>query len=245
MRKFKKIIILLILGVFFTPSFSICQIPDSSKVKMNRVSIQTGLFHYFFDKAPILNVNYRNGNSSLSHPLKGLFFSSIGIEYSRKINYHNSFSVNFMSFRNSYGKHIEEFPDDYQFDPPKALVLDRWFVTINISYNRTKNISSKIDFIYGGGLNYRNGVESILVNKGWFDLLTESTMKNDFGLNVFTGIDYTPTPWLTLYSKIDFLGLVYLHDKENIEKLRNYPNMPDHYPSRFDLSLRFGIGVNF
>jgi len=246
MRKVKKTIIILILGVFFTPSISFCQIPDTLKEKMNRVSIQTGLFHYFFDKAPILNINYREGPAGPREGLfNQLFINSFGLQYFRKINTKNAVSIEANLFNTFYHKHVDIFPDDYQFDPPEALVLRRDFFSINVNYIRIEKVKPKVKFNFGGGVNYRHGSESILVNKGWFDLLTQGTNKRDFGLNAFAGIDFNPTPWLTLYSKIDFLGLVYLYDKENIEKLRNYPNMPDHYPSRFDLSLRFGIGVNF
>lgn len=246
MRIHNKIIILIILGVLFAPSISFCQIRDSSKVKMNRVSIQTGLFHYFFDKAPILNVNYREGPSGPRDGLfNQLFINSIGLQYFRKVNSKNAISIEANLFNTFYHKHVDIFPDEYQYEPPEALVLRRDFFSLNVNYIRIERLNSKAQFNFGGGVNYRHGSESILVNKGWFDLLTQGTNKRDFGLNAFAGIDYTPISWLTFYSKIDFMGLVYLHDKENIEKLRNYPNMPDHYPSRFDLSLRFGIGVNF
>lgn len=245
MRLHNIIIILLILGVLFAPSISFSQTEDSSKVKMNRVSIQTGLFHYFFDNAPILNVNYLRPKNNSFDPFRGLLFNSTGIKYSHKINRKNSISIEVNSFRNTYSKHSIEFPKTDTYNSPKAKVYERRFVTLNVSYSRIKKFTNTVNFIYGGGVNYRHGTESIIVNKGYIGIHLEGSRKNDFGLNAFTGIDYTPIPWLTLYSKIDFLGLVYLHDKENIERLGNYSNMPDHYPSRFDLSLRFGIGVNF
>lgn len=236
---------MLIPGVFFAPSISFCQVSDSSKLKMNRVSIETGPFHYFFDNAPILNVNYQYNKHSLSNPFKGLFLGSIGIKYKRRINIESALSFEMISFRNNYKKHIEHFPDGDFFNPPKPLVFQRLFTTITINYIRIARISQNLDLNFGAGLNFRNGYERILVNKNGFSNHSEGSVKNDLGLNAFGGIDYTPIPWFTFYSKIDFMGLVYLNDKENIERLGNYSKMPDYYPSRFDLSLRFGIGVNF
>lgn len=245
MRLHNKIIILLILGVLFAPRILFCQIPDSTNKKMNRISIQTGLFHYFFDNAPVLNVNHQHSKSTVQNPFKGLLISSLGMSYRRKINCEHSFSIELMSFRNLYDKHTYVYGDGDFFDPPEALVFQRNFLSTKINYSRLWEINNRINLSSGGGINYRYGSETLIVNKGWFDLLLESTNKRDIGLNIFAGIDFTPFEWLTFYSEIDFLGLVYLNDKENIKKLRKYPNVPDHYPSRFDLSLRFGIGVNF
>ena len=246
MKTFNQIVIILVLGVFFAPSTLFSQIRDSSKIKKNRISIQTGLFHYFFDKAPILNINHRE---TLLGPRKGpfnqLLINSVGLTYLRKFNKNESLSLDLMYFDQVYYKHIVEFPYTSTYNLPESKVYDRRFTTLNVNYSRIKKITNTVDFIYGGGINYRHGSESIIVVKMGHGIHLEASFKNDFGLNTFAGIDYTPIPWLTLYSKIDFMGLVYLHDKKNIERLGNYSSMPNHYPSRFDLSLRFGIGVNF
>jgi|GEM_PF-2014233 len=251
MRLINKVILILSLGVFVIPSDSYGQhsVIDSTKVKKNRISVQMGLFHYFFDNAPILNVNHREFNGK---PRSGLFhqllISSYGLNYQYNINQKNSLSVEIMMFWNLYWGNLETFPESGSNYPPKnvkARVSRRSFTTITLNYSRILELSNQFDFVYGGGINYRRGVESIIVSKNSFEDLLEGTFKNDLGLNAFSGIDYTPLKWLTLYSKLNFMGLVYLHDKEGIETLRNYDNVPDYFPSRFDLSLRFGIGFNF
>lgn len=218
---------------------------DTTSLKMNSISIQVGLFHYFFDKAPILNTSYLHSESTFKHPFKGFFISSVGIKYRRKFNKKNALELEWFSFRNAYKKHLDNFVSSDFFNLPPPLVYQRVFSTFTINYLRIKKVSPKIDFTYGGGINYRNGIEMVIINKGIFDIHVESSKKSDLGINTFIGIDYTPIPWLTLYSKLDFLGLFYLHDKKSLERFNMYSKMPNYYPSRFDLSFRLGIGVNF
>lgn len=40
------------------------------------------------------------------------------------------------------------------------------------------------------------------------------------------------------------IGVLYVHDKEGQGRMSDVYNVP-HYPSRFDLSINFGIGFNF
>lgn len=251
MRLLKTFILILTLGAIIAPSVSYGQQKniDSTEVKKNRILVQMGLFHYFFDNAPILNVNHREFNGE---PRTGLFnqllISSYGLQYDRKINRKNSLSFEVMMFWNLYWGNKETFPVSGPYHPPtntKARVSRRAFTTVTINYSRILKLSKLFNFVYGGGVNYRRGSEAIIVSKNSFEDLLEGTFKNDFGLNTFVGINYTPLKWLTLYTKLDFMGLVYLHDKEGIETLKNYDNVPDYFPSRFDLSLRFGIGFNF
>lgn len=245
MRIIQIFIFFTVLGGIHSPSTVLAQQMDTMNFKMNRISFQTGLFHYFFDKAPILNINYLYPESTLNNPFRGFFISSIGIQYKRRLNKKSALSLEYLSFRNSYTKHLDDFESGDFFNLPPPLVYQRLFSTVTINYLRIQKISSKIDFTYGIGINYRNGVETIIISKGVFDLHLESSRKNDLGINTFVSIDYTPIPWLTLYSKFDFLGLFYLHDKKSVERFKSYSKMPNYYPSRFDLSFRLGIGVNF
>ena len=57
--------------------------PNVVSAQNNRLAIQTGLFHYFFDKTPVLNTNYLDKQRK---PFSGLFYNSLGIQYQRKIN---------------------------------------------------------------------------------------------------------------------------------------------------------------
>jgi hypothetical protein len=57
-------------------------------------------------------------------------------------------------------------------------------------------------------------------------------------------LGYSPKKWLTLYSNIDLLSFVNINDKAMAKELKEVYNSPQ-YPTRFDLSLKFGIGFNF
>lgn len=242
----KVITIITVLGVLSTLSTAFCQEKETESFKKNRISVQSGLFHYFFDNAPILNVNYREFNG-IKRPgvFNQLLISSVGLRYERALNYKNRVGIEIMSFHNNYWKHLDMDIEGDFFNPPEPVALGRRFLTINIDYTNIIWSSNKLSFLIGGGLIYRRGSESIIVNQGKFGPLLEGSFKNDIGLNIFSGIEYTPVKWLTIYSKIDLIGLVYLHDKESIEKLEYYSKMPGHFPSRFDLSFKLGLGVNF
>ena len=230
---------LMILGVLCTPSILFTQ-------TNNRVSIQTGLFHCFFDGSPILNVNYPLKNNKLDI-FNGLFLNSVGLEYSRLITQKSFLAINYLSFRQNYNKHTDTYPI---IEP---IVGWRYFSTVGLSYSRKMELSTKFDFIYGGGVNFRRGEEAIIISRhpiGSFngqtvyELWIENIRRNDIGLNTFVGIDYTPVKWLTLSTKIDFLGFVYIHDKEKAKRLKEVYDSPQ-FPSKYDLSLRFSLGFNF
>lgn len=207
----------------------------------NRISIQTGLFHSFFDKTtPYLNVNYRDKNKMPYQ--RNLFFNSYEIQYQRKID-----SLNAISIEGSYYFYGYMSVSNKLL---KRVYSDRGFYTINSSYKRSLNINDKFNFTYGGGLNLRFGNEGIIITYADLgsmpnaEILMESRQLLDFGLNARTGIEYSPIKWLTLYSEFDLIGFIYVHDKKQIELIRDFYGFKG-YPKKFDLSWRFGIGFNF
>ncbi|PKR80606.1 hypothetical protein CW751_09540 [Brumimicrobium salinarum] len=208
----------------------------------NRISIYSGLFHNYFDGSPMLNVNYHSDEWGF---FKNRFFSSFGIAYQRKLNSKSSIYID-VDYRTNEWKHI--FPN-----LETNAVQARENVTANLGYKRNFMLSKKFNFIYGGGINFRRGHESILVSYGKFigtDFYHSNSVSrnvNDFGLNIRTGIEYTPVKWLTLYSKFNLIGFFFLDDRETIDLLqRDYEGYGySEYPHRFDLSWRFGVGFNF
>lgn len=206
--------------------------------KNNRLTLQTGMFHSFFDESPILNTNYKN---KASRPFKGLFYNSLGFQYSRVLNPKSTISIEYMYYYEGYW--------NVQPNLLKNVVFSRSYNTINVTYERILPFS-KFNITYGGGVNYRNGSESIVVNYyyfgslGFYESLLETRILNDIGLNLRTGIEYKPKPWITFSTKFDLLGFIYLNDKKAVQKLQQNYNYKD-YPYRFDLSWRFGIGFNF
>jgi hypothetical protein len=235
MRQLKHQLILL--GVLCAPGIIFAQ-------TKNRISFQTGLVHCFFDGSPIMNFRYP---STAHKPFNGLLLNSLGISYQRKIGLQNFLNLEYNSFRESYRKHSNTYPIT------EPLVYQRLFSTVKINFIRTIKVTDRWQFLYGGGICYRGGSEVIIVNRGIlgyhngnpiYELNLVNVSRNDLGLNVFGGIEYTPRTWLTFYSKIDFFGLVYINPTDSQEKLKNVYDSPQ-YPSRYDLSLKFGIGFNF
>lgn len=211
----------------------------------NSIGVQIGLFHYFFDDSPILNVNYPS--SSKNDIFGGLFINSVGLRYTRKINSRSQIDFELQSFRERYTKHTTTEKII------RPVVGWRNFSTIGTNYFRVKPIHDKFNIVYGGGLYFRHGSETIIISRfpignfngqTVYELLVESIKRNDIGINLSSGVEFIPKKWLTLYSKIDLLGFVYLNDKSKAKKMKEIYNAPQ-FPSRFDLSLKFGVGFNF
>ena len=112
---------------------------------------------------------------------------------------------------------------------------------------------SRFDFTYGGGLNYRVGNESVVVDyiphndadQVYYNPVMKSRKLNDVGINMRIGMEYAMAKYLTIFSKVDLIGFVYVSDKSVIQDIQQQDQMSNNYPRRFDLSWRFGIGFNF
>lgn len=215
--------------------------------KKNRISIQTGLFHSFFDQTPIVNSIQNPNKRTINNLFGGILLDSKGFQYQRMINNKSSALIEYMNLSASYeaGKGVTP-----EIDP---ILSSRNIKTINISYLRHIKMTDNLCFNYGGGINYRWGYESIYLYSYWAGWGWEPRYKgyyrNDFGLNLRTGIEYFPIKWLTLYTNIDFIGIIYLGAKD-LDGNNAYNYYRENYgrtnlPSRYDLSWRFGIGFNF
>src|SRR5690554_72426 len=215
---------------------------DITIAQKNRLSLYSGLFHNYFDGSPMLNINYHSDEWGI---LKNRFYSSFGIAFQREFNSKSSITGE-IDYRTNYWEYVLA-------DLKTNLVDSREYLTVNVGYNKNYKVSEKIDIIFGGGINFRRGYESIVVSYGKFigfdtyhpNLISRNV--NDFGLNIKTGIEYTPVKWLTLYSSFNLFGFFFLDDSETIELLqRDYEGYGYvEYPHRFDLSWRFGVGINF
>lgn len=221
----------MILGALSAPSIIFCQTKNS-------ISVQTGLMHCFFDGSPLMNFKY---TSKAIKPFNGVLINSVGLDYTRKIKISNLLSFEAMYFYESYGKHFSEHLT--------KVVGDRGFLTFNIKYGKIRDISSSWSLVYGTGIGLRLGHESIIVNSGqiapdYYETNVINISRSDIGANVFGGVQYAIQDYLSVYSKLDFLGFVYLNDKKSKRKLEDVYDIYG-YPSRFDLSLKLGVIFNF
>jgi hypothetical protein len=222
---------LIILGVLCAPSIIFCQ-------SKNRVSIQTGLMHCFFDRSPLINFKYP---SKEIKPLHGIFLSSVGLQYSHNINSDFELSIETNYFYVGYRKPIIE--EIY------GQAISRGYLSFNFTAERFINFSKKNYFTYGCGIDYRHGAESIGVAYGEIapginEVLVEVCRRRDFGLISSVGYEYRPLRFLSLFTKIDLLGMVYINDKAAQNRLKEFYGI-SKYPSRFDLSMKLGVGFNF
>ncbi len=217
----------------------------------NRVSIQSGLFHAFFDGSSIVNkerqasskFNFRDPHNYLG----GYLNDSWGIQFQRKINSKSAISVECMVLAAS-----NDYEEVYNNSSVKPVMIGRRLNYFNISYIRLLKLSNQFDFIYGGGMNYLWGREMMYhytLWGGWGEPRFYNHYRNDFGFNLRTGIEYSPLRWLTLYTNFDFIGILYLGAKDvdgkNVEDFYKEKFDLKNIPSRYDLSWRFGLGFNF
>lgn len=219
----------------------------------NRVSFQTGLFNCFFDGSSLVNSSSTNqakriyNYQILSNLLNGKLNDSRGIQYQRKFNSKSSISAEFMFLSTSY-----EYNPVYNNPEAKPVIFSRNIKTINLTYSRIFKLNEKLDFFLGTGINAVWGNEQIyhytLLN-GWGEPRFYGYKRNDFGINVRTGLDFSPIPKITLFTNLDFCGTLFLntHDSDGNSANNFYKDKfgINYFPSRFELSWRFGIGYNF
>lgn len=213
----------------------------------NRISIQTGLFHSFFDGSSIVNKTPNNAKKTPSNLFGGVLNDSQGIQFQRMINNKSSISAEYMFLNGGYDYEIV-----YNNPNVKPVIATRNLRCLNVSYTRKLKLSDQFNFIYGGGLNYLWGREMIYHYtywSGWGEHRFYGYVRNDIGINLRTGIEYSPLKWLTLYTNFDFIGIVYLgakdSDSNNAYKYYKENHGTKNIPSRYDLSWRFGLGFNF
>lgn len=226
-----RIVKLFILGTLSVPSIVFCQ-------TKNRISVQTGLMHCFFDGSPLMNIKYP---TKTEKPFNSILINSVGLDFSRKIKEKYNLSIEAMYFFEGYRKNYIEHNI--------KIIGDRGFMTFIIKLNKIQDLNQKWSLVYGAGLGLRFGHESVLINfgqiaPGYWESQSINVNRSDIGTNVFGGIEYKILDKISIYSKLDFLGFIYLNDKNAKKKLEDTYNIYG-FPTRFDLSLKLGIGFNF
>jgi len=82
----------------------------------NRISLQSGLFHAFFDGTPIVNSEPINQSKRiqtraiLSNVFHGVLNDSRGISYQRVLNKKSALSIEYMFFNAGYLNHLPFAP---------------------------------------------------------------------------------------------------------------------------------------
>jgi hypothetical protein len=204
----------------------------------NQLSIQTGLFHRFLDGGPIMNIGkYQTLYSNI-------FLESYGLQYQRKLNQTQFLAVNLSGYANGSFWEAD--------DASNIIRSNRSYIALSGTLSNSKALSEKIDLLYGAGIDFRviySFQDTISLNSSLPIKYYYEGTQFQIGAHGQVGFSYTPVKWLTLYSQFNAEG--YLFSKNaGISLYTQFLNdftytKSYNFPSRVNLSLRFGVGINF
>jgi hypothetical protein len=204
----------------------------------NRLSFQTGLFHYFFDESRLMNT----GQYTWYKP--SIFNSSFSVNYQYQMPTKRLVNFEIMQYRNGYV---------YPTTNPDLFRVDyRSNREINVCFLTPKILHQKINLCYGFGPSMRFSSfyqDTISINQGWVNSLPDQYSRFYIGANGRISLEYSPIKWVTLFTQMQLSTYVYSRSASyssfKIEFSPYFKPEKFYFPSRFDLSLRFGIGINF
>ena len=203
----------------------------------NQLSIQTGLFHRFLDGGPLMNIGqYRTASN--------IFLESYGLQYQRKLNKTQLLAVNLSAYSNWC----------YWINDAESELIrsNRSYLALSGTFSNSKVLSKKIDMLYGGGIDFRvisYVVDSFMLTSPFVNIYSYDGQQFQLGAHGQVGLSYTPNKWLSLYTQ--FIATAYLFSNNfgtnwYTQAFDDFTYKKDFkFPSRFDLSLRFGVGINF
>ncbi len=218
----------------------------------NRFSIQTGLFHQFFDGSPVINPERMHENRTfVKDPLNawgGRLNDSWGWTYRRKVNEKSAIQFEWMKYSGNYIGLFTEWKG-----PPR--VNGRGRKKYSLTYFRLVPVNKKVEFNIGIGASYQWGFEiySLMPNPPYFydfyDKLFIGGMRKDLGFNLKSGFDYTPIKQLTLSAGVSWNRSVFLETKSHkgvdINEFFVEKYGMTQFPSKGDLSFNLSVGFNF
>ncbi len=202
----------------------------ASAQSRHTISIQSGVFHSFFDNTPLMNINYTSKDQGLFH---GVFLGSAGLSYAYALNQKSSIAFEACRLSQLYLK----FKDQHMLGDMQSRMLR----TYSLNYNRNLALNQKTSFILGAGISYRNGSVTQYTGKAPLPY-THNYKESNFGVNTFTGFRYNFCKNFSLYSILDLRTILYY---VNHEELNEFPELHPNYPNRFDLSLKVGLSFHF
>jgi hypothetical protein len=203
----------------------------------NRISFQTGPFHYFFDESRVINTG------TLKYPPNGVFNASFGAAYQHQLPTNRWMSFELMRYQASY---IYATPQ-----PAIFRTVHRQNIDINACFLTPKPLHPKLNVLYGAGpsirfANYES--DAIATNPETLYWISMTYNNINIGANGRLSLEYTPVKWVTLFTQLQMAAYVYARNIRFTNKFEVEPYFKPtkfNLPSRFDLSLRFGIGINF
>jgi hypothetical protein len=197
----------------------------------NRLSFQTGLFHYFFDDSRLMNTGkYQWLKLPASKP--SAFNSSFSVNYQYQLPTKRLVNFEISNYKKGY-----VYPTS---DPDLFKVKFRSNRDLNVCFLTAKTLQPKLNLCYGAGPSMRFS---------FYYQDTASISQASLGANSRISLEYSPVKWLTLFTQMQLAAFVYVRNASFYSnKLLFDPYFKPaqfNVPSRFDLSLRFGAGINF
>jgi len=227
-------------------AFLICILPlgslnsqTSEAPNKNRISYQICLMHYFFNNETPIRFKSTYPQNSFPRPYKRILQSSIGIEFSRKINKTSYIEAELRHFYYKHNDYVQSQLID-PFEMPNGVMNDRQFIDLSLAYTRANPWFNKTDYYFSVGASARI-IDVNFAQPSYITILDQTRInmlqQNGWSYGLFTraGIQYSPWSRITLTTALGLSSFILLPDSQ-------YSNV---IKSRFDLSLRIGIGVNF
>jgi hypothetical protein len=224
-------------------AFLICFVQSINYAQRRSLRFQSGLVHCSFDGTPILN--YKNSNYAENQLLN----ASFGVQYQLILKNQIRFQTDFTIFSHSY-----KTLDRVVIYNNQAInfynAASKAYAELQFCFLRNISLRKKIAFNYGIGPSLRLATyvyEELEPIPSCFGPPTTNSL--DIGANARAEIAYTPFNWFTIFSQLNLIGFMYRFDDPFGPKpeplVLNSGKYQLNFPSRFDLSFRVGVGINF
>jgi hypothetical protein len=229
-----------------------CSINNILIAQRNSFRYQTGLAHCFFDGTPVVN-----GKDWYEFDETKYLNKSYGFQFQRILDNGTRLQIDMLSYNHQYGtfnfEKLPATPDSILY--PMLTFFSRKYFDIQFCFLRNKSINRSFSYQFGIGPTFRFATyqytppATVQPGPGPIILNYPSTIHPfDIGANTRAEISYSPVKWLTLFSQVNLVGLFFRFEDPFFESSPLFKaNKPLqlNFPSRFDLSLRVGVGINF
>ena len=224
-------------------AFLTCFVQSQLLAQRNSIRFQSGLVHCSFDGIPLFNLE--NANYDENQFLN----ASFGVQYQRIFKNQIKLQTDFLLYAHSF-KTVDQV---ILFDNQPRNIYEtksKFYTDLQFCFLKSTPLHKTLAFNYGLGPVLRlasyvyQEPEVILSCFG-----PPTTNCLDIGANARAEIAYSPIKWFTIFSQLNFVGFIYRFDDPFGPKpdplIVNASQYQLNFPSRFDLSLRVGVGFNF
>jgi len=210
-----------------------------SQQKESSVGVYFGLNEYF-QGTPIIRGKYYSDDlvDDVIRVQKNIGMSFI----KRQANRFIEFDVNFAHSFHGDATSMNHYPVN------KPLPYFKHFFNFELVHGREFKINDNMKLDLGAGGLLKIGVESFVMD---IILLPERSKARierlgrlDPGLVLRSRLNYSITRNFSLYSSLNFSSILYIADQKTLNQIQSYDEKR-FSPTRFDLSLRFGVFYKF